>query len=314
MSIFPAKVLLAIDGSAEAERALQAAVELAWNTGSELYLIHVWSVPLYYHPEWHGYPAQYEKQREEARRQLDEQVEKISTAGGVVAEAHLAIGAPDEEIVATAEDIGVGLVVMGSRGLSGLRRSLLGSVSESVVSHAHCPVLVMRRELGREARAGQRRVEKISIFPTKILVATDGSPSSARAVQEAVDLAHDTDSELHLVHVMPVSTLYSSADMVLAAGIPLYEESHKKAERILAEDVERAKEAGAPAAEAHLLEGKPDAGVVTLAEEVGAGLIVVGSRGFGALARALLGSTSTSIVRHAHCPVMVIRDQEKELS
>ncbi len=314
MSIFPAKVLLVTDGSVEAERASRAAVELADKTGSELHLVHVWSVSLYYHPERHGYPAQYEKQRKEARRQLDEQVEKIITAGGVVAEAHLAIGAPDEEIVATAEDIGAGLVVMGSRGLSGLRRSLLGSVSESVVSHAHCPVLVVRKELGREARAGQREVEEVSIFPTKILVATDGSPSSARAVQEAVDLAHATDSELHVVHVMPVSTLYSSADMVLAAGVPLYDESRQKAERVLAEDVERAKDAGATMAEAHLLEGKPDAGVVALAEEIEAGLIVVGSQGFGALARALVGSTSTSIVRHAHCPVMVIRDQEKELS
>ncbi|CAN5858239.1 hypothetical protein BH23ACT11_BH23ACT11_04910 [soil metagenome] len=83
---------------------------------------------------------------------------------------------------------------------------------------------------------------------------------------------------------------------------------------MLAEDVERAKDVGAPAAEAHLLEGKPDAMVVALAEELGAGLIVVGSRGLGAVARSLLGSTSNSIVRHAHCPVLVIRDEEKELS
>ncbi|MGB3633635.1 MAG: universal stress protein, partial [Rubrobacteraceae bacterium] len=55
MSIFPAKVLLATDGSAEADRALRAAVELVGKTGSELHLIHVLSVPLYYHPERHGY-------------------------------------------------------------------------------------------------------------------------------------------------------------------------------------------------------------------------------------------------------------------
>lgn len=310
MSIFPAKVLLATDGSAEAERASRAAVELVGKTGSELHLIHVWSVPLYYHPERHGYRAQSEKQREEAQQQLDEQVEKVREAGGSVAEAHLGVGPPDEEIVLTAEDIGVGLIVIGSRGLSGLRRSLLGSVSESVMRHAHSSVLVVRREAGE----GEKEAEDMSIFPTKILVATDGSLSSAHAVQEAVNLASQTDSELHIVHVMPVSTLYSSADMVLAGGVPLYDESRKKANRILAEDVERAKEAGAPEAEVHLLEGKPDAEVVALAEEIGAGLIVVGSRGFGALARALVGSTSTSIVRHAHCPVMVIRDREKELS
>lgn len=128
-----------------------------------------------------------------------------------------------------------------------------------------------------------------------------------------MELARQTDSELHIVHVLPVSALYSSADVVLAEGIPLYEESREKAKRTLAEDVERAKEAGAPAAKTHLLEGKPDARVVALAEDIGAGLIVVGSRGLGALSRALVGSTSTSIVRHAHCPVLVIRDEEKEL-
>lgn len=309
MSISPRKILLANDGSAEAERASHVAVELAEKTGSELHLIHVWSPPFYYHPERHGYSQQYDEHREKAQSKLDEAVESVGANGGSLAEAHLASGLPDQEIVGAAEDLGAGLIVMGSRGLTGLRRSLLGSVSESVMQHAHCPVLVVRRESG----ASQIQVEETSVFPTKILAATDGSHSSAHAMREAVDLAVETDSELHVVHVLPVSALYSSADVVLAGGIPIYEESRKKAERVLAEEVERAKEAGA-VVKPHLLEGKPDAGVVSLAEEIGAGLIVVGSRGLGALARTLAGSVSTSIVRHAHCPVMVIRDQERELS
>lgn len=304
MSISPAKVLLAMDGSAEADVASRAAVELAERIGAGLYLIYVWPVPLYFHPEWHGYSHEYETQREAAQNQLDELVEKLRVAGGSITEAHLAVGPPDKEIVAAAEEIGVGLIVLGSRGLSGLRRSLLGSVSESVMRHAHSPVLVVR-----SPGTGQREIEETSVFPTKILVATDGSQSSARAIREAVDLALQTDSELHVAHVLPVSALYSSADIVLAEGIPLYDESRREARLALAEDVERAKEAGT-AAESHLLEGRPDAEIVALAEEIGAGMIVVGSRGLGALARTLVGSTSTSIVRHAHCPVMVVRREE----
>ncbi|CAN5858309.1 hypothetical protein BH23ACT11_BH23ACT11_04920 [soil metagenome] len=214
MSIFPGKVVLATDGSAEAELASRSAVELADKTGSELHIVHVWSPPLYYHPERHSYHAHYEQQREEARHLLGEQVEGIRRSGGSVAEAHFADGVPDEEIVKAADNLDAGLVVTGSRGLGGIRRTLLGSVSEVVVRHAHCSVLVVRTELSTT----QTEVEETSIFPTKILVATDGSLSSARALREAVELARDTDSELHIVHVVPVSTLYSSADMVLAGG------------------------------------------------------------------------------------------------
>jgi len=58
------------------------------------------------------------------------------------------MGVPDEEIVVLAEELGADLVVLGSRGLGGMRRTLIGSVSDSVVRHAHCPVLVVRHEEG----------------------------------------------------------------------------------------------------------------------------------------------------------------------
>ena len=77
---------------------------------------------------------------------LDEQVRKIKAAGGSVAQAHLRVGRPEAEITALAEEIGAGLIVVGSRGLGSLRRAMLGSVSDSLVRHAHCPVLVVRKE------------------------------------------------------------------------------------------------------------------------------------------------------------------------
>ena len=59
-------------------------------------------------------------------------------------EAHSRRGRADQEIIDLGEEIGAGLIVMGSRGLGGVRRALMGSVSDSVVRHAHCPVLVVR--------------------------------------------------------------------------------------------------------------------------------------------------------------------------
>jgi nucleotide-binding universal stress UspA family protein len=105
--------------------------------------VEPWRFP----PDEQGnYPQRYEELREEARRLRDEQVEKIEAGGGSVAEAHLAVGRPAEEIVAYAQDQGAGLIVMGSRGRGGIRRALMGSVSDSVVRYAHCPVMVVRHE------------------------------------------------------------------------------------------------------------------------------------------------------------------------
>jgi nucleotide-binding universal stress UspA family protein len=77
---------------------------------------------------------------------LDEQVRKIEEpAGGTVTKAHLRMGRPDEEIVVLGEKIAAGLIVTGSRALGEIRRALMGSVSDSVVRHAHGPVMVVRR-------------------------------------------------------------------------------------------------------------------------------------------------------------------------
>jgi nucleotide-binding universal stress UspA family protein len=148
MSIFPTTVLLATDGAKDAELATTTALDLANGTSSELHIVLV-EEPAYAYVDPSGYPffpdAELEHELEQhARMNLGAEVEKRRSAGGAVAEAHLRVGAAPAEIVDLAEDIGAGLIVMGSRGLGGIRRALMGSVSDSVVRHAHCPVLVVR--------------------------------------------------------------------------------------------------------------------------------------------------------------------------
>jgi nucleotide-binding universal stress UspA family protein len=157
MSIFPTKILLATDGSREAQLAARTAVDLANGTNSELHLITVAlgnPDPVYHIYEgglrYETYEEALEAVKGEAQMVLDEQVRKIEEAGGTVKEAHLRIGERrDQAIVHLAEELGVGLIVMGSRGLGGVRRALMGSVSNSVVRHAHCPVLIVRPERQR---------------------------------------------------------------------------------------------------------------------------------------------------------------------
>jgi nucleotide-binding universal stress UspA family protein len=146
MSIFPTKILLATDGSREASLAARTAVNLADKTGSELHVAFVLRTQDALDYDALGFDV--ERPSEEVRRMgkrlLDEQVRQVEEAGGTVAGAHLRTGRPDQEIVAAGEDMGAGLIVLGSRGLGGIKRALMGSVSDSVVRHAHCPVMVVR--------------------------------------------------------------------------------------------------------------------------------------------------------------------------
>ncbi len=144
MSIFPTRILVATDGSREAQLALTTAADLAKSTDSELHVLHVGESPLVYHPERHPYRAAYEEHEEEAQQLLEAQVHRIEGASATEAQAHLRMGRADEEIVELAQSIDAGLIVMGSRGQGRLRRALVGSVSESVVRHAHCPVTIVR--------------------------------------------------------------------------------------------------------------------------------------------------------------------------
>jgi nucleotide-binding universal stress UspA family protein len=154
MSIFPTRILLATDGSGEAQLAASTAADLANATNSELHLLSVAAGnpdPVYQIHEanlrYETYEQALEAVRGEAQKVLDEQLQKINEAGGNVEEAHLRIGERrDEAIIHLAEELGAGLIVMGSRGLGGVRRALIGSVSDSVVRHAHCPVMIVRPE------------------------------------------------------------------------------------------------------------------------------------------------------------------------
>ncbi len=148
MSVFPTKMLLATDGSNESKLATQAATELSRDTGSEMHVVYVLPTPAQL-IGYHNYSAEVKdsligQAERDAETFLKEQAEKIGSTGGKVTETHFRSGDPDKEILRTAEALDVGLIVIGSRGLGAVSRALMGSVSDSVVKHAHCPVFVVR--------------------------------------------------------------------------------------------------------------------------------------------------------------------------
>jgi nucleotide-binding universal stress UspA family protein len=150
--------LLATDGSAEAEAATQVAVEQAEATGSELHVIHVGRLPNFLMQDLDvvGHDCElYVELERESRERLRRVAWQVKVAGGTVAAAHLRMGWPGREIARLGEEIGAGVIVVGSRGRGRLRRAIAGSVSDSVVRHASCPVLVVSPGAPRGSSMGR---------------------------------------------------------------------------------------------------------------------------------------------------------------
>src|SRR5215218_7495748 len=163
----PEKVLLATDGSKDATLAAGAAVDVCERTGAELHVVHVWySVPTARLRAFMR--AELQKLGNEL---LEEGVKRVEDSGGLVSGAHLVEGRAADEILDLAEQIGAGLVVIGSRGLGPVGRIALGSVSEAVIHHSDWPVLVLRG--GEDA------------WPPERVIFGDGSEAARAAGDQA---------------------------------------------------------------------------------------------------------------------------------
>ena len=150
----------------------------------------------------------------------------------------------------------------------------------------------------------------MSIFPTRILLATDGSEEARLAALRAVDIAENTDSELHMVHVGVIPTFLESYPGTLGYDGKLYEQIEEESRELLRKLSWQVEAAGGAVAGAHLRMGMVALEIVALAKELGGDLIVMGCRGHRGIRRAIEGSISDAVIRRAPCPVLVVRSDE----
>jgi nucleotide-binding universal stress UspA family protein len=155
-----------------------------------------------------------------------------------------------------------------------------------------------------DARAEDRRSYLKEVTMKKILIATDGSPSAQEAVRFGLELAEEQGAEVVLAHAVP------ALDVLPGGGwgwAPTMEHELSEADwRPLNEAMALAEERGI-AAEKAMLRGDPVNEIVAYADTIDADLIVVGSRGHGAIASALLGSVSRGVLHEARRPVLIVR-------
>ncbi len=135
------KILVPIDYSDASEHALQLATDLAVKTDAILELLHVYQIPSDIYPYTLFITEEIEQQiHERETERIDAWCEK-ARAEGRIAVGHVVRGATHDEIPAIARELGVDLIVIGTRGTTGLRRAFLGSTAERTVQLAHCPVI-----------------------------------------------------------------------------------------------------------------------------------------------------------------------------
>jgi nucleotide-binding universal stress UspA family protein len=215
---------------------------------------------------------------------------------GAPSEGRVAEGDAREEIVAAATEWKADLVTMGARGLSAVKEFLLGSVSLGVARHAPCPVLV--------CKGAARAIRTVTI-------AQDGSPDAEAAAAFFAALPFPRSTRVRVIGVAEPVRYPSTAPGLIApllhdAIAEMQAERRAALERTLAPAVQRLRSSAATV-DVTVTTGHPAEEIVRQADASGSDLVVIGARGLGRMKRLLLGSVSESVLRHAACPVLVVR-------
>jgi nucleotide-binding universal stress UspA family protein len=203
-----------------------------------------------------------------------------------------------DEILAAARARTSALVVMRTHARVGIERAILGSVTDQVLAECPVPVVLMR--------PGERRVTAIR----SLVVPVDESPGSAHALDAATTLARMTGATINVVQVAVPLAL--QAGLASEYGIGYYapdsdEETLASAQGYVVSLATRLRDAGLSADGEALQASSAAEGIVSAADQYAADLVVMSTRALTGPARTLLGSVANSVVRTAHCPVVLVR-------
>lgn len=287
-------MLVAYDGSASADEALKFVTGLAWPAPSECRIIVGSGTPFAtYAPGIVADAATlqtiYDAQQEDAER-LATAASRLVDRPGLAATWEVGFGRPANTILDVADRFHPDLLVVGSRGLGPLTSALLGSVSEELVDHAPCPVLV--------ARATDLR---------RVVLAEDGSPDAQAASTLLLRWPVFRSSEIRVVSVSEVPVQPELAtDPVAIAGQRIAQEALATTVELARTTAERLTRAGLQA-ETSVRQGDPAAEILAAAGDWSAYLIIIGTRVQTGLNRLLHGSVARKVLEHAHCSVLVER-------
>ncbi len=289
------RILCTTDFSEPSNRTLPYGAALAREFDARLYVCHV--IDLQFTAVYgavHFLPPEAQQQH------MDDAMARISDIMSryrIDWEPVVSVGHATDEISRVVEDQRMDLVIAATHGRAGLKRLVLGSVTERLMRSVTCPLLVVGP--GTDAPSS---LEAEPLKFDRILVGCDFSAHSAEAVKYGLNLAQEFQSELHLVHVVEAASDYD----VIGIRQKLDDMPDRFDERVNVALRNMVPE------EAHnwcrvvpgLLEGRPYRALAEYADRIDAGMIVVGVRGVGLMESLLMGSTTDRLIRCSNCPVL----------
>lgn len=298
MRVHPKSILCATDFSENSYLSVSYAISMAREFSAKLFLCNI--IP----PPYAGLAEGYSDALLQQKELMDEASGRLSRwmeGQSIQWESLLSMGNAASEITRLAEENKVELAICATHGRSGLKRLILGSVTERLMRSLSCPVLVVRPE------EGEPQVPSGDVRFQRILVGCDFSPDSELAFQYGLSLAQEYMSELHLAHVIEPPVYKHLLHSGKPEGVDLTRQhlrgplKEKLSEMIPLDARHWCKPVTV------LLAGQPYEEITKYALVNAIDLIVLGLRGQSLIQTLFMGSTTDRVIRQATCPVLSVQ-------
>lgn len=286
------QILFPTDGSEPAESVLDYALQIASEHEATIHILNVADTS----------QGSLTRIREEVIDVLEQEGEQIvadaakrATEQGVSVVSEVRQGDPSTSIVEYGDQSDIDLIVMPTHGRRGLKRFLLGSVTERVINTAELPVVAVNPDR-----------ERPLTYPCQnVLVPTDGSRGAELALSEGIAVAKATGAALHLFHVVETGSLGPDARSILKEG-----ELTERANEIMTTATETAEAASLETIKSEIEVGVPSKEIRNYMEANEIDLAILGTHGETDFSRYMMGGVSAKIVRTSPVPVMWVRESE----
>lgn len=294
------RILFATDGSQGSATAEAYACALAQSWGASLTVMSVLEFPPGMNPDYAVNRLYLDELMKEVTTKLVD-LKARAVALGISVQSYIATGIPSEEVLAVARAEGTELIVVGTRGKTGLEHVLLGSTAERIIRMAPCSVLTVPVE--KQRTDGSSSTEKPSSTPKRMLVPVDFSDCSLDALEYGALIAQRSNASLKLLHVLePVSY---GLDFTFPQ-VAKRERDRTELTGRLSNLVSTLTSAGI-SSDFAISGGLPADSILDATRAQSVDVIVMGTHGRRGLSHVLFGSVAESVLRRSSCPVLTVR-------